>query len=262
MIGAIVGDIVGSIFEWDNHRSKDFDFLTHKCFFTDDSVMSLAIAKAILNCKGDYANLSAQAIATMQSVGRPYPNCGYGGSFYNWMYSSSPKPYGSYGNGAAMRVSACGFSARSLEEAIALSKAVTEVTHNHPEGIKGAVVTAGAGWLARNGATKEEIASYISQSYDINFTLDEIRPTYEFNETCQGSVPQAMVAFLESNSFEDAIRNAISIGGDSDTIAAITGGVAEAFYGVDDSLKTQAKSYLDEFLISIAEGFEEAFVKY
>ena len=262
MLGAIIGDIVGSRFEWDNNRNKDFDFLTHKCFFTDDSVMSLAIAKAILNCKGNYANLSAQAIATMQSVGRPYPNCGYGGSFYNWMYSSSPKPYGSYGNGAAMRVSACGFSARSLEEAIALSKAVTEVTHNHPEGIKGAVVTAGAGWLARNGATKEEIAAYISQSYDINFTLDEIRPTYQFNETCQGSVPQAMVAFLESDSFEDAIRNAISIGGDSDTIAAITGSVAEAFYGVDDSLKTQAKSYLDEFLTSMVEGFEEAFVKY
>lgn len=156
-----------------------------------------------------------------------------------------------------MRVSPVIWYANSLQQAELLAKATAEVTHNHPEGIKGAVVTAGAGWLAKNGAPKEEIASYISQSYDINFTLDEIRPTYEFNETCQGSVPQAMVAFLESNSFEDAIRNAISIGGDSDTIAAITGSVAEAYYGVDDRLKIQAKSYLDEFLTSIVEGFEE-----
>mgnify|MGYP002508555209 CR=1 FL=1 len=166
MLGAIIGDIGGSRFEWHNNKSKDFDFLTYRCRPTDDSIMSLAIAKAILNCKGDYANLSAQAITTMQSVGRPYPNCGYGGSFYNWMYSSSPKPYGSYGNGAAMRVSACGFSARSLEEAIALSKAVTEVTHNHPEGAKGAVVTAMCIFMARQGKTKQDIYNYVYRFYN------------------------------------------------------------------------------------------------
>lgn len=170
------------------------------------------------------------------------------------------EPYNSYGNGSAMRVSPVIWYANSLQQAEMLAKATAEVTHSHPEGIKGAVVTAGAGWLARNGATKEEIASYISQSYDINFTLDEIRPTYEFNETCQGSVPQAMVAFLESNSFEDAIRNAISIGGDSDTIAAITGSVAEAYYGVDNELKQRASTYLDDTLIGIVNQFEEWYV--
>ena len=178
MLGAIIGDIVGSRFEWHNNRNKDFEFLTHKCFFTDDSVMSLAIAKAILNCKGDYANLSAQAIATMQSVGRPYTNCGYGGSFYNWMYSSSPKPYGSYGNGAAMRVSACGFAAHSLDEAIALSKAVTEVTHNHPEGIKGAEATAVAVYMARTGSSLLDIQDYINKNYYkliLSWTISAIR---------------------------------------------------------------------------------------
>ena len=260
MLGAIIGDIVGSRFEWDNNRNKDFDFLTHKCFFTDDSVMSLAIAKAILNCKGDYANLSAQAIATMQSVGRPYPNCGYGGSFYNWMYSSSPKPYGSYGNGAAMRVSACGFSARSLEEAIALSKAVTEVTHNHPEGIKGAEATAVAVYMARTGSSLLDIQDYINKHYyKIDFKLDDIRDTYEFNETCQDTVPQALEAFFESTGFEDAIRNAISIGGDSDTLAAITGSIAEAYYGIPADIRSHALSFLDDTLLKILTDFENQY---
>ena len=149
MLGAIIGDIVGSRFEWNNNRSKNFDFLTYKCFATDDSIMSLAIAKAVLECKGDYANLGQNAVKYMQEIGRPYPNCGFGGMFYQWMYSNNPKPYGSFGNGAAMRVSACGFAANSLDEAIALSKAVTEVTHNHPEGIKGAEATTVAIYLAR-----------------------------------------------------------------------------------------------------------------
>ena len=260
MLGAIIGDIVGSRFEWHNNRNKDFDFLTHKCFFTDDSVMSLAIAKAILNCKGDYANLSAQAIATMQSVGRPYPNCGYGGSFYNWMYSSSPKPYGSYGNGAAMRVSACGFAARSLEEAISLSKAVTEVTHNHPEGIKGAEATAVAVYMARTGSSLLDIQDYIHKHYyKINFKLDDIRDTYEFNETCQDTVPQALEAFFESTSFEDAIRNAISIGGDSDTLGAIVGGIAEAYYGIPTDIRSHALTFLDDTLLKILTDFENKY---
>ena len=214
MLGAIIGDIVGSRFEWNNNRNKDFDFLTYKCFFTDDSVMSLAIAKAILNCNGDYSDLSNQATKTMQSIGRPYQNCGYGGLFYNWIYSDDPKPYGSYGNGAAMRVSACGIVARSLEEAVELSRKVTEITHNHPEGIKGAEATTVAIYLARTGHSLLDIQDYINRNYyRINFKLDDIRDTYEFNETCQETVPQALEAFFESTCFEDAIRNAISIGG-------------------------------------------------
>ena len=263
MYGAIIGDIVGSIYEFDNIRTKEFPLFSHNCYFTDDTVMSVAVAAALMY--GDTSDLEffkQGLVALMHQIGNQYARCGYGDKFGIWITAKMKDPYNSYGNGSAMRVSPVIWCANSLQQAEQLAKATAEVTHNHPEGIKGAVVTAGAGWLARNGATKEEIAAYISQSYDINFTLDEIRPTYQFNETCQGSVPQAMVAFLESDSFEDAIRNAISIGGDSDTIAAITGGVAEAFYGIDDKLKSQAKSYLDEFLTSMVEGFEETFIKY
>ena len=257
MLGAIIGDIVGSRFEWNNHKSKDFELFTKECFFTDDSVMTLAIAKALLDCKGDYSNLSEKAVRSMQEIGRPYPDCGYGGSFEWWMYSDDPKPYNSYGNGAAMRVSACGFVARTIDEAVTLSRKVTEVTHNHPEGIKGAEATAVAIFLARDGYKIKDIKNCINEYYyNLNFTLDEIRDTYEFNETCQDTVPQAIVAFLESTSFEDAIRNAISIGGDSDTLAAITGGIAEAYYGVPKEIGDIAKSYLDDRLLDILEAFE------
>lgn len=259
MLGAIIGDIVGSRFEWHNNRSKDFDFLTHKCFFTDDSVMSLAIAKAILDCNGNYADLSSQTVRAMQSIGRPYRDCGYGGSFYRWMYSDTPQPYGSYGNGAAMRVSACGFVARSMEEAIELSRKVTEITHNHPEGIKGAEATAVAIYMARTGSNILEIQDYINKHYyKIDFKLDDIRDTYEFNETCQNTVPQALEAFFESTSFEDAIRNAISIGGDSDTLAAITGGIAEAYYGIPADIRKHALTFLDSRLLAILNAFESA----
>lgn len=260
MLGAIIGDIVGSRFEGHNDRKKDFEFLTHKCFFTDDSIMSLAIAKAILSCNGNYDKLSDQAVATMQNVGRPYPGCGYGGSFYNWMYSDNPKPYGSYGNGAAMRVSACGFVARSMEEAIELSRKVTEVTHNHPEGIKGAEATAVAIYMARTGSNILDIQDYINKHYyTINFKLDDIRDTYEFNATCQGSVPQALEAFFESTGFEDAVRNAISIGGDSDTIAAITGSIAEAYYGIPTDIRSYALTFLDDTLLKILTDFENKY---
>ena len=260
MLGAIIGDIVGSRFEWQNNRNKNFEFLTHKCFFTDDSVMSLAIAKAVLNCNGDYSDLSTQAVTAMQNIGRPYKNCGYGGSFYNWMYSNDPKPYGSYGNGAAMRVSACGFVARSLEEAIELSRKVTEVTHNHPEGIKGAEAIAVAIYLARTGSNLLEIQDYINMNYyKINFKLDDIRETYKFNETCQDTVPQALEAFFESTGFEDAIRNAISIGGDSDTIAAITGSIAEAYYGIPTDIRSHALTFLDDTLLKILVDFENKY---
>lgn len=260
MLGAIIGDIVGSRFEWNNIKTKDFDFLTYKCFVTDDSIMSLGVAKAICECNGDYSALSEKAVKYMQEIGRPYPLCGYGGMFRQWMYSDDPKPYGSYGNGAAMRVSACGFAASSLEEAVDLSRKVTEVTHNHPEGIKGAEATAVAIYLAKTGSSILEIRDYINVNYyPMNFTLDGIRDSYEFNETCQDTVPQAIMAFLESESFEDAIRNAISIGGDSDTLAAITGGIAEAYYGIPAEMRKHALTFLDELQLSVLNEFEGKF---
>ncbi len=260
MLGAIIGDIVGSRFEWNNNKTKYFELLNDKCFFTDDTVMTLAIAKAILHSKSDYSDLSSLSIKYMQEVGRNYPSCGYGGSFGLWVFSNNPKPYNSFGNGAAMRVSPVGFVAKSLDQAISLSKKVTEVTHNHPEGIKGAEATAVAIYLARNGYNINDIKNYIDKHYyKMNFTLDEIRDTYKFNETCQDTVPQAIMAFLESTSFEDAIRNAISIGGDSDTLAAITGGIAEACYGIPKEIRNKALTYLDKRLLNILLDFENKY---
>jgi type I restriction enzyme M protein len=279
MLGAIIGDIVGSRFEWNNIKTKEFDFLTYNCEFTDDSVMTLAVAKAILDANGDYAGLGELTVKNMREVGRPYPNCGYGGMFRKWMYSDEMGAYGSYGNGAAMRVSACGFAANTLDEAKALSRKVTEVTHDHDEGIKGAEATAVCIFLAREGRSILEIRDYVAQNYyPLNFTLDGIRDSYAFNETCQGkrhsaafSVPQAIMAFLESDSFEDAIRNAISIGGagvpakpasrgrGNDTLAAITGGIAEAYYGIPTDLRGHALTFLDERLLSILTAFESKY---
>lgn len=261
MIGAIIGDIVGSRFEWNNNKSKDFEFLTYKCFFTDDTVMTLAVCDALMKSNGDTKVLSEIAIKSMQYIGRQYPECGYGGSFHRWVFSNSPFPYNSYGNGAAMRVSACGYVGRSIEEVIALSRAVTEITHNHPEGIKGAEATAVAVFLARTGRSMLEIQDYIVKHYyKIGFTLDSIRDDYEFDVTCQGTVPQAMEAFFESTNFEDAIRNAISLGGDSDTLAAITGAVAEAYYGVPATLRKHALTFLDGYLMKILLEFENRYM--
>ena len=260
MIGAIIGDIVGSRFEWNNIKSKDFEFLTYKCFPTDDSVMTLALAQALLVSKPDYSDLSKNAVECMQSVGRNYPDCGYGGGFRKWMFSDNPKPYNSYGNGAAMRVSAAGFAANSIEEAKEISKKITEVTHDHPEGIKGAEATAVAIYMAKTGSSLLEIRDYIDKNYyPMNFTLDGIRTTYKFNETCQDTVPQALMAFFESTDFEDAIRNAISIGGDSDTLAAICGGVAEAYYGVPSEIRKHALTFLDKQLLKILIAFENKY---
>lgn len=254
MIGAIIGDIVGSRYEFNNHRSKEFELFDNHCFFTDDTVMTLAVAAALKRCGGDYGGLSSLTVKSMQDIGRHYPSCGYGGKFGRWMYSDNPAPYNSFGNGAAMRVSPVGMAAKDISEAKALSYAVTSVTHNHPEGIKGAESVAVAIVLARGGRTKEEIKKYIEENYyAIDFTLDGIRKIYRFNETCQDTVPQAFEAFFESEDFEDAIRNAISVGGDSDTLAAITGGVAEAYYGVPKALEEKALSYLDERLLKIYE---------
>lgn len=260
MLGAIIGDIVGSRFEWNNHRSKNFEFLIYKCFPTDDSIMSLAIAQAILVSKKNYSDLSKNAVECMQSVGRNYPDCGYGGSFYDWIFSDDPKPYNSYGNGAAMRVSAAGFAANSIEEAKKLSKLVTEVSHNHPEGLKGAEAIAVAIYMAKTGSNIFEIRDYVNKNYySMNFTLDEIRDSYQFNETCQGTVPQALEAFFESTGFEDAIRNAISIGGDSDTVAAICGGVAEAYYGIPTDIRKHALTFLDQNLMKLLTSFENKY---
>ena len=260
MLGAIIGDIVGSRFEWNNHRSKEFELFTSNCFVTDDSIMSLAVGQAILACRGMYDKLAQQAVACMQDLGQRYPDAGYGGRFGVWLYQQHPKPYNSWGNGAAMRVSACAWAAGSLEEALFLSDTVTAVTHNHPEGLKGARATTAAIWLARQGADIKEIRQHLeSQYYLLDFTLDAIRPSYRFNESCQQTVPQALVAFLESQSFEDAIRGAISIGGDSDTLAAITGSVAQAYYGIPDAIRTKALAYLDQHLSGLLFAFEKQF---
>ena len=262
MLGAIIGDIAGSRFEWNNLKNKDFELLSHikGCKPTDDSIMSLAVAQAILDCADGTGDLSQRAVIRMQELGRRYPHAGYGGHFHKWIYDSDPHPYNSWGNGSAMRVSACGFAATSIDEAKAQAKAVTEVTHNHPEGIKGAEATAVAVYLARSGMSMVEIRDYIeSHYYKINFKLADIRATYTFDVSCQGSVPQALEAFFESTSFEDTIRNAISIGGDSDTIAAIAGGIAEAYYGIPAEVRKLALTFLDAKQLEILNAFESKY---
>ena len=262
MIGAIIGDIVGSRFEWKNNRSKTFAFLDSlNCFFTDDTVMTLAIAKSLLECKDNYELLSDIATKNMVELGRNYPDCGFGAKFYKWIMTDNHEPYNSFGNGAAMRVSACGIVASSIEEAVELSKKVTVISHNHPEGIKGAEAVSVAIYLAKSGWNILDIRDYITKNYyDIDFKLSDIQHTYSFNETCQGSIPQAFEAFFESNSFEDAIRNAISIGGDSDTIAAITGSIASAYYGVPSDIRKKVVTFLDAKLLKILVDFEKVYV--
>lgn len=262
MLGAIIGDIVGSRFEWHNHRNKDFEFLSHikGCKPTDDSIMTLAVAQALLDSNGDENVLFINTVKRMQEFGRRYPNGGYGGRFRHWLTSSNPQPYNSWGNGAAMRVSPCAYAAKSLEEAKQFSMMVTATTHNHPEGIKGAEATTVAIFMARNGSSMIDIQDYINKNYyKIDFKLNDIRATFQFDESCQGTVPQAMEAFFESTSFEDAIRNAISIGGDSDTIAAITGSIAEAYYGIPAEIRKLALTFLDAMQLSTLNTFESKY---
>ena len=257
MLGAIIGDIVGSRFERDNRKSKEFTLFTGRCHPTDDSNMTLAIALALLRSGGDLSVLPEQAVAAMQEVGRRYPR-GFGGHFRRWVFSDDPKPYGSWGNGAAMRVSPCAWAASSLEEALAMADAVTKVTHDHPEGVKGARAVTAAIFLARRGAGIPEIRAHVQREYyPLAFTLEQIRPTYGFDVSCQGSVPQAIEAFLESVSFEDAIRNAVSIGGDSDTIAAMVGSLAEAFFGIPEWLQEKGMDYLDDEMEVVYIRFQE-----
>lgn len=260
MMGAIIGDIVGSRFEWHNYRHKDFTLFHPKCRPTDDSIMTLAVAKAILAARPDYEDLPAKAVAAMQELGRAYPRAGYGRGFRAWLQSDHPEPYNSFGNGSAMRVSPTGFAARTEEEAQKLALAVTAVTHNHPEGIKGAEAVAVLIYHARQGMAMEDLHELAqNRYYPLDFTLDKIRPTYEFSSACQGSVPQALVAFFSSTGFEDAIRNAISIGGDSDTIAAIAGSIAEAHYGIPADLREAAMQRLDAPLQQIVTEFESVY---
>ena len=256
MIGAIVGDIVGSIYEFDNIKTKDFILFDKSCIFTDDTIMTIAVGEVLsqYNRTQSAELLKKNLIANMHKYGALYHNAGFGGRFLDWLEAKNTKPYYSCGNGSAMRVSAVGWYAKTLTEAEELALITAEVTHNHPEGIKGAKAVAAAIFLAKVGVNKEAIKEYIeSNYYDLNFTLDEIRLEYEFEETCQKSVPQALEAFFESTSFEDAIRNAISIGGDSDTVAAITGSIAEAYYGIDEDIRETALSFLDDYLLDQVE---------
>ena len=257
MLGAIIGDIVGSRFEYDNIKTKDFDLFTPSCEMTDDSVLTIAVAEAFL--MGDIEQLALHARDCILKHAWHYAQKDYGNRFRLWMNDPLLKPYNSFGNGAAMRVSPCSIAAKNLDEVKAFSYAVTAVTHNHPEGIKGAEAAAVAGFLAKSHPTIQTIENYINEYYyPMDFTLDEIRESYDYDVTCQGTVPVALKAFFESTSFEDAIRNAISMGGDSDTIAAITGGVAGIYYGTEDYKET-AFQYLDYEQIRILEQFENIF---
>lgn len=242
MFGALIGDIVGSIYEWDPIKTKTFEFFGRRCRFTDDSVCTAAVAEILLD--------DAPVAATLQSWCRRYPGRGYGGYFRGWIQRPDPQPYGSFGNGAAMRVSPAAFLNRNrpLDEALAASDRVTAVTHNHPEGIKGARAATQAIWLAFQGEAPDEIRRRIAEEYDYDMdrTVDQIRPSHTFNATCQKTVPEALTCALESTSFEDAVRNAISLGGDSDTLGAIAGPIAEAMHGVPTDLVATAKSYLAE----------------
>ena len=264
MIGAIIGDIVGSIYEFHNIKTKQFPLFSPRCEPTDDSIMSLAVAKSILEAEGDLEALSRHAVANMLWLGNRYPGAGYGGRFYQWLkrgkYTLNPEPYNSFGNGSAMRVSPCGFAAATLDEAVMTARVTAEVTHNHPEGIKGAEATAAAIFLAKTGSSIPEIKAYIVEHYyPMRFTLDQIRPDYRFDVSCQGSVPQALEAFFESTSYEDAIRNAVSIGGDSDTIACIAGGIAEAYWGVPDPIRKEAMQFLDDTQKKLLAAFEDKY---
>ena len=262
MIGAIIGDTVGSVYEFDNIKTKDFEFLTPKCFPTDDSMMTLAVAGAILDSGCNFAGFEDNLIDRMKEIGRENPGAGYGGRFRIWLRSDDRKPYNSWGNGSAMRVSPCGFAAKSLEEAEKLAERSAAVTHNHPEGIKGAKAVAAAIYLAKTGSSKEEIKKYIEDNYyKLDFTLDEIRPTYPFDESCMGTVPQALECFFESTDFEDSIRNAISLGGDCDTTAAMVGGISEAFYGVPEAYCKRIRSYLAHKYLEIIDNFESKYQK-
>jgi len=263
MYGAILGDIIGSPFEFDRgDKTKDFKLFSRRSHFTDDSVMTLAVCEALLKVGQDATvkEIEDAVISSMQSWGRRYPHAGYGGYFRRWLTACHPEPYNSFGNGSAMRVSAAGWLYDSLEKTRTVAKATANVTHNHPEGIKGAEATASAIFMARNGSSKKEIKKYIENEfhYDLNRTLDEIRPSYHMDETCQKTVPEAIIAFLEATDFEDAIRNAVSLGGDTDTLGAITGSIAEAYYGIPEWLMTECRKRTNKDMRVVLDDFNDA----
>lgn len=260
MYGAILGDIIGSPFEFDRgDKTKDFKLFSRRSHFTDDSVMTLAVCEALLKVGQDATvkEIEDAVISSMQSWGRRYPHEGYGGYFRRWLTARHPEPYNSFGNGSAMRVSAAGWLYDSLEKTRVVAKATANVTHNHPEGIKGAEATASAIFMARNGSSKEEIKKYIENEfhYDLNRTLDEIRPNFHMDETCQKTVPEAIIAFLEARAFEDAIRNAVSLGGDTDTLGAITGSIAEAYFGISETLISECRNRINKDMRDVVDAF-------
>lgn len=264
MYGAILGDMIGSPYEFDRGgKTKDFPLFSQGSRFTDDTVMTIAVADALLEAGGEAADkpdVCATVVRAMQRWGRMYPRVGYGGLFRRWLVSDEPEPYGSFGNGSAMRVAAAGWLYDTLTRTREVARRTAVVTHNHAEGIKGAEATASAIFLARGGKSKEEIKDYIVREfgYDLSRTLDEIRPHYSMDATCQGSVPEAIISFLESTDFEDAVRNAVSLGGDTDTVACIAGSIAEAFYGVPEELKAECRRRLPQEMLAVLDAFDEA----
>ena len=261
MLGAIFGDIVGSRFEFHNCRSKSFELFHPDCSFTDDTLMTLAVAEALSNAGGaDAKTLAREAIRSMKTIGAKYPDAGWGSFFARWLNKENPQPYQSFGNGAAMRVSPVGWYSRSEEEVKRLSHVVTAVSHDHPEGLKGAECVAMCVYLACVGATKAQLLVRAREYYPEigSYTCAQLSQTYRFDESCQGTVPQALTCFFEAKSFEDAVRNAVSIGGDTDTVCAIAGSVAEAFFGMTNVQRLCAILCLPEDLTPIITRFREA----
>ena len=253
LYGAIIGDISGSRYEFNNIKYKPKYIMDEKCFFTDDTVITIAIADALLSYPYQFEN-------KMKKWGNLYPNAGYGATFFAWLREIIKEPYNSFGNGSAMRVSPVAYVGKDLEEVQELAKLTACITHNHPEGIKGAIATASAIYLAKEGYSKEYIKQYIIDYADYKIeSCDTIRLNYSFDETCQGTIPQAISAFLESNSFSNCIRLAISLGGDSDTIAAIAGSIAEAFYGVPEVFKKRCRYFLPNDMLSVIDSFENKY---
>ncbi len=263
MYGAILGDIIGSPFEFDRgYKSKNFDLFTKGCEFTDDTVMTIAVAEALITVGRDAEkyDIEESVISSMQAWGRKYQYAGYGGRFRHWLTEKNPKPYNSYGNGSAMRVSAVGWLYPTLERTREVAVYTAEVTHNHPEGIKGAEATASCIFLARHGANKEQIKEYVVNEfgYNLDRTLDEIRPGFHMDESCQGTVPEAIIAFLEAEDYEDAVRNAVSLGGDTDTLAAIAGSIAEAYYDMSAILRAECRARVNMDILEVMELFDDA----
>ena len=264
MYGAILGDIIGSPYEFDRgSKSKDFPLFSKHSTFTDDTVMTLAVADALLDAQpdADLEWIRNRLIRGMQRFGEAYPHAGYGGMFRHWLRAKDPQPYGSYGNGSAMRVSSVGWLYNDLDTVRRMARLSAEVTHNHPEGIKGAEATASVIFLARTDSTKAEIKAYIEENfhYDLSRTCDEIRPDYHHVESCQETVPEAITAFLEGESFEDVIRTAVSLGGDCDTLTCIADSMAEGFYGVPEELKAECRKRLSEDLLEVLQRFDTVF---